>query len=1090
MAVSDSAGTAQAPILRAKPRLQLFISFSNGDIKLKEDLVAAIYDPEIEIFNPDRDIQRQDVWTAELQDRIENADCFLLLYTEKSSQSETVQWEYDEAVRLRKLIWVVKDTRARVIAHFESIFEEKEAIKLIPGEEESCFQHIRDLLDERFPKFRGTIQANNCPYPGVSPFGLNPAFTKDFFFGREWDIQEIRRTVMRDPHLLLLYAPSGAGKTSLLHVGLAPRLSDCWYGGPINGRDTASADELFKTAYIQITKEALPPGANVMDSLRAALNEVPQPKCVLCFDQMETFFLKASDAERNQFRVKLRALLTDRRPKALTAILSFRKEILADVEAPLKAQRFLEWNGIYLRRLSPRDALDCMVEPARRRGVGFDKALARALVKALPRDPGDDLAVSPMDIQKVCERLWNNITARSRTSGATSLILEHDLVDEKGVEIPGADIDEKAATFVALVQRHYLNTQIAKLVKEGRSADLIRVSLMQFVAPDRSRRRVKGSADGDPRKVGRLSSEVVEELVNIHLVEKCGDRAEYELVHDALAVEISKVCGNDKWVAALSRLEMELTETAGKLAFNTHSDLLLDLEPVRQKKGIAFDEAQVKFLLACALGDRRTTAGTVQISLEGWAGLLLEDAAQSGAKLAALLEVLTDALAQDDPKVNADALSLAVSLLGGAHAGAVRPGLLCLGPKILDLALHGADDVPAKACALLVSLNDAEQIDRLFDIFEHGEQDRREARKALGLVRDAVDKKEGPGTAYWTRWRAMNSGRKVSVLRRLLGSRMKTAFIAMAVIICVCAPVTGVGAAIPFMPMGYWGASLTLEGTKNSWITGIFHGMAGGLDWGLGVTAMLLLYSLVWKGGRIPKGAWQTALLSIYALIGGFLGGVLNFIIIGPVYTSEGLYHAGWTFHEYPVSPTREMLWRFMDQGAMHWGTMHGWIMPLFGAFLGPGIAWSLMAVLHDPKQRFSAGGFGSAGRNLRSIFVIAGSVLRESWRNAIWLAAGAYVIMKFVHPGPGVCDLIGNPKAISAGCDPHALLAPFWARSFGLAFIILGGSLALEIAFLFSLITVRSGFTLNRNPSFLLSTEVRARTDGEIAPRRGANAA
>ena len=107
MAVSDSAGTAQAPILRAKPRLQLFISFSNGDIKLKEDLVAAIYDPEIEIFNPDRDIQRQDVWTAELQDRIENADCFLLLYTEKSSQSETVQWEYDEAVRLRKLIWVV-----------------------------------------------------------------------------------------------------------------------------------------------------------------------------------------------------------------------------------------------------------------------------------------------------------------------------------------------------------------------------------------------------------------------------------------------------------------------------------------------------------------------------------------------------------------------------------------------------------------------------------------------------------------------------------------------------------------------------------------------------------------------------------------------------------------------------------------------------------------------------------------------------------------------------------------------------------------------------------------------------------------------
>jgi hypothetical protein len=57
------------------------------------------------------------------------------------------------------------------------------------------------------------------PYPLLWPYRDPRTFS-----GRDYDIDDFVRTVKEPPLVLCAFAPSGAGKSSLLHAGLAPRL--------------------------------------------------------------------------------------------------------------------------------------------------------------------------------------------------------------------------------------------------------------------------------------------------------------------------------------------------------------------------------------------------------------------------------------------------------------------------------------------------------------------------------------------------------------------------------------------------------------------------------------------------------------------------------------------------------------------------------------------------------------------------------------------------------------------------------------------------------------------------------------------------
>jgi WD40 repeat protein len=71
------------------------------------------------------------------------------------------------------------------------------------------------------PAAGGQVDRDN-PWPGLPSFREQD---QEFFFGREAEIEELRRTVMREStRATVLFGRSGLGKTSLLQAGLFPRL--------------------------------------------------------------------------------------------------------------------------------------------------------------------------------------------------------------------------------------------------------------------------------------------------------------------------------------------------------------------------------------------------------------------------------------------------------------------------------------------------------------------------------------------------------------------------------------------------------------------------------------------------------------------------------------------------------------------------------------------------------------------------------------------------------------------------------------------------------------------------------------------------
>src|SRR5262249_60574664 len=67
--------------------------------------------------------------------------------------------------------------------------------------------------------------ADQTPYVGPRPFGRDE---KDLFFGRDRETRDLCSLVVAHP-IVLLYAASGAGKSSLLNAGLIPLLETRGY---------------------------------------------------------------------------------------------------------------------------------------------------------------------------------------------------------------------------------------------------------------------------------------------------------------------------------------------------------------------------------------------------------------------------------------------------------------------------------------------------------------------------------------------------------------------------------------------------------------------------------------------------------------------------------------------------------------------------------------------------------------------------------------------------------------------------------------------------------------------------------------------
>ncbi|WP_052397687.1 hypothetical protein [Streptomyces sp. NRRL F-5123] len=279
-----------------------------------------------------------------------------------------------------------------------------------------------------------------CPYPGLEPFGLDQA---DWYFGRERLVADLVARLdggVADRAPLVVVAPSGAGKSSLLRAGLLPAIgrgdlpaagSRHWrrlvftpthspmralaaHFAVLTGDPAAAAPGEWREADRDTRRAALrralsrtdprtdprsEPRTDPRTDPRKGPRTAPRTgaRVIVVVDQLEEIFTQCADeAERRAFVDEL-AWLADPRdgqePLGLV-VLGLRADFYAQCAAYPWLRGAVQGNQVFLGPMSPAELRDAIVLPAQRVGLMVEAGLPEVLLRDLgasgvePERPG------------------------------------------------------------------------------------------------------------------------------------------------------------------------------------------------------------------------------------------------------------------------------------------------------------------------------------------------------------------------------------------------------------------------------------------------------------------------------------------------------------------------------------------------------------------------------------------------------------------------------------------------------------------------------------------------------------------------------
>jgi len=274
------------------------------------------------------------------------------------------------------------------------------------------------------------------PFPGPRPFEASEA---PVFFGRAVETPNVVSLVIAH-RTLVLYADSGAGKSSLLNAGVIPVLRARGVGVyPVSRVGATRGDRLEESGNVFVRSVAAtwaprsgdpePVGQSLPELLRGrAREELPEDGLglrVLVLDQFEELFTAHQEhwPDRRAFVEQVQQAL-DADP-ALRVIFAIRSDYIASLGplAALMDDRFR--HRFHLERLRQPAALAAVQEPAARAGRPFAADAAKELVTDLMQvsvegPEGETIAVpgefvEPVQLQIVCRGLWESLPANVGT---------------------------------------------------------------------------------------------------------------------------------------------------------------------------------------------------------------------------------------------------------------------------------------------------------------------------------------------------------------------------------------------------------------------------------------------------------------------------------------------------------------------------------------------------------------------------------------------------------------------------------------------------------------------------------------------------
>lgn len=283
------------------------------------------------------------------------------------------------------------------------------------------------------------------PYPGPRPFETSE---EDLFFGRERESSDLCSLVTAH-RAVLLYAQSGAGKTSLLEARVIPALArdgvEVLPVARVHGaaalaeRGTAGVPNVFTFNVLAAwaAEEAEPEGlatlrlADFLRRLPHVLDRHGQPAVrVAIIDQLEELFTCHPEhwkERRGLFEQLAEACEEDR---LLRVVLAIREDFLADLDPFAELLPEALRASLRLEGLEREAAVRAVELPLRGTGRRFDDGVAGELVTRLlevrsggaPGAPAAEAQhVEPVQLQVVCRRLWQRLPAAVTVIGREHL---------------------------------------------------------------------------------------------------------------------------------------------------------------------------------------------------------------------------------------------------------------------------------------------------------------------------------------------------------------------------------------------------------------------------------------------------------------------------------------------------------------------------------------------------------------------------------------------------------------------------------------------------------------------------------------------
>lgn len=272
------------------------------------------------------------------------------------------------------------------------------------------------------------------PYVGPRTFEEGE---QDLFFGREREARDLLSLAMAE-RLVLFYAQSGAGKSSLINTRLLPGLRQAGFQvlpiGRVRGdlaEDITQVDNIFVfNLILSLDQDQHEAAGFTQTTLSEYLrqrqaeseddNRARETPRALVIDQFEEIFTTNLEhwQKREGFFKQLREAMNAH--PLLWVILSAREDYVAPLEPYARLLPGRLRTRFYMRRLNYKAALEAIQRPAEQGGRPFAPGVAQILVDNLRQirihgqEAGTHLGefVEPVQLQVVCYQLWDNLKGR------------------------------------------------------------------------------------------------------------------------------------------------------------------------------------------------------------------------------------------------------------------------------------------------------------------------------------------------------------------------------------------------------------------------------------------------------------------------------------------------------------------------------------------------------------------------------------------------------------------------------------------------------------------------------------------------------